>query len=215
MRFPSVNLLRDRASKGHLRLPADMKAKGGGLAAAVILHHQITRPYEPRLFRFAIFICAPLPWSIDRTSGIDVTALVVRDGNVPVELSEIQTRLEEVGNGTGETSTTNPLEKVPEALRGAVSEIRQMAHAPYDHDQHPIRRFQPEVDAVRIEIPTAHIVGKHDRVSDTSHQLIRLCDERYAGVYEHDGGHEVRRTAGDLRMIQNLVLKTVARSELV
>ena len=215
MHVPLIDLLFDQPSHVHLRLRADIRTKGGGLAAAVVLHHQITQPYEPRLFRFAIFICAPLPWSIDRTSGIDVTALVVRDGNVPVELLEIQRKLEEVGNGLGKTSVMNPLERVPEALRGAVGEMRRTAHGPYDHAQHPIRRFQPEVDPVRIEIPTAHIVGKHDEVSDSSHQLIRLCDEECAGVYEHAGGHEVWRTAGDLQIIKSLILKTVARSELM
>ena len=209
MHVPLADLLLDQPSK------VNIKTKGGGLAAAVILHHQITQPYGPRLFRFAIFICAPLPWSIDRTSGVDVTSLVVRDGNVPVELLEIQRRLEEVRNALGETSRIVPLERVPEALRGAVSEIGRTTHGPYDHERHPIRRFQPEVDPVHIGIPTAHIVGKHDEVSDSSHQLIQLCDEKYAGVYEHTGGHEVWRTADDLQMIKNLILKTVARSELM
>ena len=199
----------------HLRLPADTKTKGGGLAAAVILHHQLTNPYQPRLFRFAIFICAPLPWSIDRTSGIDVTSLIVRDVKVPVELLEIRKRLEEVRNGLGETSTTKPLESVPKALRAAVGEVRRTTDGPYDHEEHPVRRFHPEVDQIRIELPTAHIVGENDEVSDSSHQLIQLCDEKYAGVYEHAGGHETWRTAGDLQMIKNLILKTVARSELM
>lgn len=201
--------------KVHLRLPADTKTKGGGLGAAVILHHQLTNPYKPRLFRFAIFICAPLPWSIDRTSGVDVTSLIVGDVKVPVELLDIQKSLEEARNGSGETSTTNPPESVPNALRDAVSEVRRTIDGPYDHEQHPIRRFHPEVDLTRIELPTAHIVGKNDQVSDSSHQLIQLCDEKHAGVYEHAGGHEVWRTAGDLEMIKNLILKTVARGELM
>lgn len=215
MYVPLVDLLLVQSSKVHLRLPADIRTKGGGLAAAVILHHQLTNPYEPRLFRFAIFICAPLPWSIDRTSGIDVTSLIVRDVNVPVELLDIQKRLEEVRNDLGEASTTNPLESVPNALRDAVSEVRRTIDGPYDHEQHPVRRFHPKVDQIRIELPTAHIRGKTDEVSDSTHQLIQLCDEKYVGVYEHAGGHEAWRTAADLQMIKNLILRTVARSELM
>lgn len=215
MYVPMVDLSLVQPSKVHLQFPADTKTKGGGLGAAVILHHQLTNPYKPRLFRFAIFVCAPLPWSIDRTSGVDVTSLIVRDVKVPVELSEIRKRLEEVRSGLGETSTTSPLESVPDALRDAVSELRRTSDGTYDHQEHPIRRFHPEVDQIRIELPTAHIVGKTDQVSDSSHQLVQLCDEKYAGVYEHDGGHEVWRTAGDLQMIKNLILKTVAQSELI
>ena len=215
MHNPLVDRLLGQLSRCIFASRLTSKTKGGGLAAAVILHHQITQPYEQRLFRFAIFICAPLPWSVDPNSGIDVTSLIVQDGNVPVELLEIRRRLEEVRSDLGETSMVNPLERIPEALRGAVSEMRQTTHGPYDQEQHPIRRFHPDIDQVRIELPTAHIVGKHDQVSDSSNQLVQLCDEKYAGIHEHAGGHEVSSTADDLQVIKNLILKTVAQGELM
>lgn len=189
--------------------------QGGGLAAAIVLHHQLTLPFEPRLFRFAIFICAPLPWSIDRSSGIDVTPLVVRDGRVPAEMSDVRRRLAEVRSGAADATSTDIPEGIPDALRSAVNEMIKTNDLPYDSEKHPIRMIHPEIDRIRIDMPTLHILGKHDQVCGSSHKLIQMCDERHVNVYEHGGGHEVSRTVGDLQKIRDLILKTVARSELV
>ncbi|KPI45007.1 uncharacterized protein AB675_2443 [Cyphellophora attinorum] len=38
-------------------------SQGAALAASIILNHQLTHPFDPPLFRLAIFLCANLPFS--------------------------------------------------------------------------------------------------------------------------------------------------------
>jgi hypothetical protein len=43
------------------------------IAASLLLHHEIDTPLVTPPFRFAIFICGSLPFSVDERSGFDLT----------------------------------------------------------------------------------------------------------------------------------------------
>lgn len=45
------------------------------MAASVLLHHQIEKPFEPAPFRLAVFICGSLPYSFGSDLGVDVARL--------------------------------------------------------------------------------------------------------------------------------------------
>jgi len=57
-----------------------------------------------------------------------------------------------------------------------------------------IRQVHPDTHSVRIDIPTAHIMGRRDEIfRQCAKLLLRLCNERKAKVYEHKGGHLIPR----------------------
>lgn len=46
---------------------------------------------------------------------------------------------------------------------------------------------------VRINIPTCHVVGSSDPFVDASLCMYNLCDQDYADLFDHGGGHVLPR----------------------
>lgn len=170
----------------------------------------MTHPYEPPLFRSAIFISATLPWSADNTNGIDVTPLIVRRKSVPVDLGILKGQIEAAIADADYNPMTSDAPGIPPAL---INVIAELGNEPYDYNRYVTRKFHPEVDEVRIQIPTAHVLARKDPLYASGLKLVDMCDRRYASVYEHNGGHEVPRFTAEKRAIQNLIQKTLVRSE--
>ena len=57
--------------------------------------------------------------------------------------------------------------------------------------------FHPTVDSVRIDVPTAHIYGWKDPWRLHSMDLVKLCSDDLASVFEHDGGHDIPRSVSE------------------
>ena len=57
--------------------------------------------------------------------------------------------------------------------------------------------YHPSVDSVRIKIPTVHVYGRQDKWRLHSKDLVKLCTRDLATVFEHDGGHEIPRSASE------------------
>ena len=57
--------------------------------------------------------------------------------------------------------------------------------------------YHPSVDSVRIKIQTVHVYGRHDKWWLHSKDLVKLCSKESATVFEHDGGHEIPRSASE------------------
>ena len=77
-------------------------------------------------------------------------------------------------------------------------------------------RIFPEVDKVRIHIPTGHIIGERDPVKDSSVMMRDMCDARVMLTYKHGFGHEIPvRSRTDLNRIKEVIEKTVTKSEFV
>lgn len=164
-----------------------------------MLHHQASRPHENPPFRLAVFICSSLPYSIDGVHGVDLyartsAAATLRDLSIDVRVDP-------------------QLRYPPPSLSGSTSnsglgDLRDFS---------PIRRFLPEVDRVRISIPTVHIIGKGnetrfarslvwnasdfvlvaaitgDKYLHQGLRLAKLCEGSKAIMYQHPEGHTIPR----------------------
>ena len=177
-----------------------------------MMRQQIERPFDPPLFRCAIFICSSLPWSADYTNGVDVTPLLLRHKWIPTDISELNAQLKQAVHEKAYDPTMDTDHGVPVQLSEIIAELSNESHDPQTYVS---RKFHPEVDAARLPVPTAHIVGKEDEHRGSGLKLAEMCDKRYANLYEHKGGHEMPRTATDMQKIKDVILKTVTRSELV
>jgi pimeloyl-ACP methyl ester carboxylesterase len=71
--------------------------------------------------------------------------------------------------------------------------------------------FHHTADEVRINIPTAHVYGRYDPWRMHSKDLVKLCRDEAAYVYEHDGGHEIPRdnTEDICDVIEMAVLRAI------
>jgi len=76
-----------------------------------------------------------------------------------------------------------------------------------------VRRMEPDVDTVRINIPTAHLIGKMDPAYGQSARLLGLCEKSLASVFEESFGHEVPKKKGQSRKISDLIEEVVMKSE--
>ena len=57
--------------------------------------------------------------------------------------------------------------------------------------------YHPSVDSVRINIPTVHVYGRRDKWRLHSKDLVKLCSSNLTTVFEHDGGHEIPKSASE------------------
>ena len=57
--------------------------------------------------------------------------------------------------------------------------------------------FHASVDEVRIASPTVHLFGRKDKWRLHSVDVVKLCQPQRAQVVEHDGGHEVPKSADE------------------
>lgn len=78
-----------------------------------------------------------------------------------------------------------------------------------------IRRFHSTIDTARIEIPTAHIYGRHDPYFSQSLELVNMCQSDLAMTFDHGGGHDIPRSAEVNEAIAGVIERTVTRSELM
>ena len=158
--------------------------KGAALAASMILHHQIDHPSEPLLFRAAIFICSPVPFSYSLDYGIDTRTYF--------------------GLKVAKPSRAGCSTTVPKYLITDAAYLKGEEALEPKRDGQYIRSvptyyqmFHPSADDIRIAIPTAHIYGRKDKWRLHSIDLAKLCRRDLASVLQHDGGHEVPRSASE------------------
>ena len=76
-----------------------------------------------------------------------------------------------------------------------------------------VRRFVPEVDKERIQIPTAHVYGAQDVDLKKSLALIEMCDKGLRETYMHQGGHEIPLAEDVHQKIVEIVEAAVVKSE--
>ncbi|KAI9842019.1 MAG: hypothetical protein M1837_007515 [Sclerophora amabilis] len=208
-------------------------SQGASLAASMILHHQIERPSEPPLFRVAIFICSPLPFSSGLHHGIDARTYfglkatkplsTCRPTKVPEYLIPKDPYFMRGDNEAAHKDSSKQSKKSPAAASahrsphllndGHVSVSRKTNQQNDEQISGPHwQMFHPTVDTVRISIPTAHIGGQKDFWRPHSNDLMKLCDGRLASVFEHDGGHEVPKFASE--EICDVIETVVAKADL-
>lgn len=59
-------------------------------------------------------------------------------------------------------------------------------------DSKPVR-MRPDTHSARIDIPTAHVIGRSDVYREFSKAFLGLCNPREVKVYDHKGAHIVPR----------------------
>jgi len=86
---------------------------------------------------------------------------------------------------------------------------------PFDARGETTRRYHPDEDELRIDIPVANIVGSKDDEYVRQQLLYRLCNPQKAVLYDHGGGHEIPRNASAMKGMTTAICGIVSRAYLV
>ena len=166
------------------------------------------------------------PWSATKALGKDVTPLVIQHQNVPCTLAEADRvlALEYAKHPTKEAMLKDERnakwaegDLIPPMMKLAYQDIHmQDVEKGVDrkYNDYVSHRMFPEVDHVRVPIPTGHILGEQDPLKDLGSTMCLMCDSRLMLVHKHDFGHEIPvRSLKDLKKIRDVIEKTAIRSE--
>ncbi|KAL9067348.1 MAG: hypothetical protein Q9161_006956 [Pseudevernia consocians] len=167
-----------------------------------------------------------MPWSATEDLGKDVTPLVIHHRYVPCTLAEAERvlALEYERNPTKENFLTDERhtnwgdgDLIPLMMRHAYQKIHEQRvekGVGRKWNDFVAHRMFPEVDKVRIPIPTGHILGEHDPFKELGTTMCDMCDPKVMLKYKHDFGHEIpSRSPRDLKRIKDVIEKTVIRSD--
>ena len=196
------------------------------IIGSLILRYAHETPHLPQPFRSAIFMNCPMPWSATPDLGKDVTPLVIQHQPIPCTLSEANRvlALEHARNPTKEATLNDERvanwtdgELIPPMMRYTYQNIHAQdleKGVNRQYDDYRAHRMFPEVDKVRVSVPTGHILAEQDPLLEMSATMCKMCDEKVMLTYKHGFGHEIpARSAKDLRKIRDVIEKTVIRSE--
>ena len=198
------------------------------IIGSLILRYAHETPHLPQPFRAAIFMNCSMPWSATEDLGHDVTPRVFQPQYVPTTLvaAEKAIAYEYKKNPTKEAMLRDERnadwedgDLIPPMMRHAYKNIHQQDvdnGINRRYDDYRAHRMFPEVDKVRVPIPSAHILGELDPLRELGETMIEMCDKRNMLTYKHAYGHEIpARSRVDLKKIANCIEKTVIRSEFV
>ncbi len=198
------------------------------IIASLILRYAHETPHLPQPFRAAIFMNCSMPWSATEGLGYDVTPLVIQHQYVPTTLAETERviALEYKRNPTKEAMLKDERnadwedgDLIPPMMRHAYQNIHQQdveKGVERKYNDYRAHRMFPEVDKVRVPIPSGHILGELDPLKELGETMCEMCDKRSMLTYKHGFGHEIpARSMKDLRKIRDVIEKTVIRSEFV
>ncbi|KAK1702954.1 serine hydrolase FSH [Colletotrichum lupini] len=161
-------------------------SQGAAVAVSMILRHQLETPSTPPLFKFAILIGSPLPFSHSLMYGIDTRDYFGVSCNVDCSI----------------LARYNRPNKVPTYLitpdRYLKDDDDEDFHRTEEACQQPTaamfyQMFHSTSDEVRMDIPTVHIFGRRDPWYLHSKDVLELACAERASVLEHCYGHEVPR----------------------
>ncbi|KAL8646919.1 MAG: hypothetical protein Q9226_006657 [Calogaya cf. arnoldii] len=207
---------------------------GAMILASLLLHRTHSTPHLPAPFRAAIFMNGYMPWSASADLGKDVTSFVLAQQEIPCTLIEAERLLrgseeQRALHSDGVHAVTNEQDRslLPPMLQSlhpripsstAASGMQSDTQTCNDTTTYRSHRFFPELDQVRISIPTAHILGTQDSVFESGLRMTAMCEGRVMKVFKHGGGHEIPRMVGrnggrELQGIREVIEKTVQRAE--
>ena len=166
-------------------------SQGAALIASMLLRQQLEeagRPSKP-LFKAAMFICSPLPFSCTVAHGVDVRSYFGIDPSLHPLPSPRPTNVPDylVADAYFRRNDTD----LAAAAAVCSNQEGEPGTVPYYNMLHP------DVDTVRVSIPTAHVYGKKDSWRRHSMDLVRLCESKDRICFQHDGGHEIPKTASE------------------
>ncbi|KAI0453134.1 serine hydrolase FSH [Xylaria acuta] len=188
-------------------------SEGSMLSAALLLKHQIEKPFSAPLFRFAIFISGTLPFSWSSSAGQDVYGLITGENPLSTDASLWQ-RQASCGSVYAKPlpdSEASMLADMFPTWKSRVQYLEGLIGAPENAHLRP-HCFHPDLHEERINIPTAHVWGLQDLFKPHAEQLVRLCDTTMTAVYEHSGSHDVPHSLEDNKRFSEIIRKTILRS---
>lgn len=170
-------------------------SQGAACLSSMLLHHENQYPHLAPLFRFAVFMNGSAPICASTTSGYDVTP-----GYRNVSLTHF----------LGASALTRPRSDM---------ENTKLSHTDdtgiYDENgkEQCVRWWIPQVDPERISIPTVHVHGAKDGWLKEAYDLLAMCAEDSATVYQHGGGHEMPKRVEVCRKVAELIEKAAIKSQ--
>ncbi|KAL8699911.1 MAG: hypothetical protein Q9201_005738 [Fulgogasparrea decipioides] len=204
---------------------------GATIIGSLLLRYAHETPHLPPPFRAAIFMNSQMPWSATEDLGKDVGPLAIRLQSIPPTEAE------------ADRAIARELEKhkskedmLDDAARGAHWEdggliAPMMRHAyknthaqdlekgvsHHKYSDYRAHRIFPEVDKVRVTVPTGHILAERDPLRELGEGMMKMCEPSLRLSFKHGFGHEIppARSTRDLVKIKEVIEKTVMRSELV
>ena len=78
-----------------------------------------------------------------------------------------------------------------------------------------VRRLTPESTRTKLQIPTAHIYGKKDKLLNESLDLVKMCEGDFASVFEHGGAHDIPMDDETSRKIRDAIEITIGKSQML
>lgn len=186
-------------------------SQGAAVAASLILHRQLVN--EIPLFRVAIFICSPVPFSRSLDYGIDTRKYFgLIGGGVPIPAPPRLNCPDTVPSHlVTDVHYLNGEEEIEDEL--IITKMQERREASYNVGQRTgtyYQMFHPSVDEVRIEIPTANIFGRRDAWRLHSMDLMRLCDPLMTTTMEHAGGHIVPQNQAEIEEMCDVIETAIA-----
>lgn len=138
----------------------------------------------------AIFLCSPIPFSQSLEYGIDARRYFGLSGKLkpsrpgcPTIVPEYLITDPAYLKHENELDENSSDEDGPSTFHNPREIYYQMYHA--------------SVDRIRINVPTANILGRQDQWRLHSKELADLCARDLTILVEHDGGHEIPRSASE------------------
>ncbi|KAH8664733.1 serine hydrolase FSH [Xylariales sp. PMI_506] len=189
-------------------------SEGSMLASSLILKHQNEKPFDPPLFRFAIFIAGALPFTWSPDYGYDVYGLLMSQNPLSVDAKEWIDHNEngEVNPQSLQFSGHLVLTDMFPNWEQRRQELAEM-HSNPDNAHLKPHCYHPDISQERINIPTAHTWGTKDIFIGHAMALLELCEPSMAAHYIHDGEHDVPHTVEHNKRFSEIVKKTILRSD--
>ncbi|KAL8810421.1 MAG: hypothetical protein Q9200_002589 [Gallowayella weberi] len=200
---------------------------GAMILASLLLHHTRNTPHSSPPFRSVIFMNGYMPFSASPDIGLDVTPLVIAQREIPTTRAETEQQLKNIRQETKRNSDAPedgpngslllpmPQQQHPSLASKSTSQPPQPNQT---SSAYISRRLFPEIDRVRISIPTAHILGTQDAFFESGTRMTEMCEAKVMRVYKHTGGHEIPTRMGkngvrEVEKIREAIEKTVQRAE--
>ncbi|CDM31864.1 Serine hydrolase FSH [Penicillium roqueforti FM164] len=172
-------------------------SRGCLLIASYIWFHQIEKPTEPLPFKAVVFICGGPVLSVLETLGMTISD-EAREWDKRTKLALRERASKEAILKWGRDRWTTP-------GGNGDTDLHLNPAAPVDpSDIFGLDTVQmPE--QLRIKIPTLHVYGRVDPRLPASLQLAYLSESTKRLTYQHEGGHNIPRSAAATEGIARLI----------
>jgi Serine hydrolase (FSH1) len=177
-------------------------SQGASMALSYLLQHQIEFPEKPSPFKFALCFSSTIPLSRDpkcHAEVLDSLSDAQRRSLLPLRSDDL------AGLDITQRIFVNRLARAVEAavLCGRLGrEFADDILLPGNDHLVP-RILHPDLTRERLNIPTVHVLGKKDFpfMKEMTQNARNICEAELRRDVEHTGGHELPRTAKEIRAV--------------